>query len=242
MTDRTMIVEFLGLPGAGKSTLARLAAEALAACNIAVENASGVLVHDVGPLRRWLHKAGYILEALAREPRRSARAINAIRKTRQASVSDLLSTTLNWLLVTTLARRAASSGKVVLLDQGIAQALWSVAQSAEGQGWKAAMGGAASLAPMPDMIVVVRAAPRDIASRLATRRRGRSRLTAGEAADPELLTRASAHAEAVMDLMRHRRVPITTITNDHRQQLAHNTAVITHEIMTALEKGSGAHC
>ena len=33
----TMVVEFLGLPGAGKSTLARLAAEALVESGIAVE-------------------------------------------------------------------------------------------------------------------------------------------------------------------------------------------------------------
>lgn len=231
-----MVVEFLGLPGTGKSTLAWLVAEALVARHLVVENASGELVHDLGPARRWLRKAGHVLEALVREPARSARAVRAILGTRQASVGDLLSTTLNWLLVTRLARRASGSRQIVLLDQGIAQALWSIAQSARGRDWETAMDQAARLAPMPDMVVVVAAAPDDIASRLATRRRGRSRLTAAHASDPERMARASAHVEAVTDLMRRRRVPMAMIINDDRQQLALNTALITQQIMCTLER------
>ena len=40
-----MVVEFLGLPGAGKSTLARLAAEALVERGIAVEYVNRTLTH-----------------------------------------------------------------------------------------------------------------------------------------------------------------------------------------------------
>ena len=48
-------------------------------------------------------------------------------------------TAFNWLLRTTLVRRAAASRKVVLLDQGIAQALWSVGFSAQGEVWQETM-------------------------------------------------------------------------------------------------------
>ena len=70
-----------------------------------------------------------MIEELARTPRCSAHTIGRIHETRQRSPRDFLITAFNWLLVTTLVRRAAASRKVVLLDQGIAQALWSIGLS-----------------------------------------------------------------------------------------------------------------
>ena len=73
-----MVVEFLGLPGAGKSTLARLAAEALVERGIAVEYVNLTLTHGAGRPRLWLRKAGRVIEGLARTPRCSARSIRRI--------------------------------------------------------------------------------------------------------------------------------------------------------------------
>ena len=61
-----MIVEFLGLPGAGKSTLTGLVAEALAERGIAAEYVNRTLAHRAGPARRWLRKAGWVIDGVAR--------------------------------------------------------------------------------------------------------------------------------------------------------------------------------
>ena len=78
--------------------------------------------------------------------------------------------------LTTLVRRAAASRKVVLLDQGIAQALWSIGFSAQGEVWQETMRQAASRAPA-DMIFSIHVAPLNIADRLALRRHNPSRLS-----------------------------------------------------------------
>jgi AAA domain len=234
--DGTMIVEFLGLPGAGKSTLSQLAAEVLADCGIAVECPNRTLARGAGPTRRWLRKLGCVIDGLARAPYYSGSAIKLVNKTRQKSLRELLSTTFNWLLVTALVRRAAGSPKVVLLDQGIAQALWSIGFSAQSEAWQDIMRRAASLAPTPDMIVLIHAAPPNIAGRLAVRPRNSSRLTATQAADPELLARASALLESATAIMQCRQVPITTVSNEHHRQLADNAATIVREITMTLSK------
>ena len=139
-----MIVEFLGLPGAGKSTLSQLAAEALAERGIAVECANRMLGSEVGPTRRWLRKSGCVIDGLVCAPHDLGNAIRSVNRTRQRSLSEFLHTTFNWLLVTALVRRAARSPKVVLLDQGVAQALWSIGLSAQGEAWQDIMRRAAS--------------------------------------------------------------------------------------------------
>ncbi|HEX6010773.1 MAG TPA: hypothetical protein VFY87_03005 [Geminicoccaceae bacterium] len=229
-----MVVEFLGLPGAGKSTLARLAAEALVERGIAVEYVNRTLTHGAGLPRRWLRKTGRVIEGLVRTPRCSARTIRHIHETRQRSPRDFLITAFNWLLVTTLVRRAAASRKVVLLDQGIAQALWSVGFSAQGEVWQETMRQAASRAPAPDMIFLIHVAPLNIADRLALRRHNPSRLSGTQVTDPELLVRASALLESVTDIMRSRQVPITVVSNEYHRQLSDNTITIVRKIIFAL--------
>jgi thymidylate kinase len=229
-----MVVEFLGLPGAGKSTLARLAAEALVERGIAVEYVNRTLTHGAGPPRRWLRKAGRVIEGLVRTPRCSALTIRRIHETRQRSPRDFLITAFNWLLVTTLVRRAAASRKVFLLDQGIAQALWSVGFSAQGQAWQETMRQVASCAPAPDMIFLVHAGLLNIKDRLALRRHNLSRLSGTQAINSEPLVRASALLEAVADIMRSRQVPIIVVNNEHHRQLSDNTIMIVCKIIFAL--------
>ena len=229
-----MVVEFLGLPGAGKSTLARLAAEALVECGIAVEYVNRVPTRGAGLPRRWLRKAGRVIEVLARTPRCSARTIRRIHETRQRSPRDFLITAFNWLLVTTLVHRAAASRKVVLLDQGIAQALWSVGFSAQGDAWQETMCQVASRAPAPDMIFLVQVAPHNIADRLTFRRFKSGRLSGTQVNDPGVLARASTLLVAVCDIMRSRQVPITVVSNEHHRQLYDNTTTIVRKIIFAL--------
>jgi hypothetical protein len=85
-----MIVEFLKLPGAGKSTLARLTAEALMRGDITAKSISFTHAYRVGSAWQRVRKAGLAVAVLACDPRRSLIAIKSIPGAKQESLVDLL--------------------------------------------------------------------------------------------------------------------------------------------------------
>src|SRR5512134_2871015 len=94
-----LLVEFLGLPGAGKSEISRRIAERLDAMGYATEQPSRVLAHDVGPLWRRFCKLAHVLRELTLHPIASAQAVATIAGSRQRSRRACLLLVLNWLLV-----------------------------------------------------------------------------------------------------------------------------------------------
>jgi hypothetical protein len=121
-----VIVEFCGVPGAGKSTLA-----------------SALMAE----LRRTGHPAHLALEATSPRARRPARllrkctiaagevvlhpfttllVLRAVHQSMQPSHRDLVVRTGNWLVLRAAMRRARRSGAIWLFDQGVIQELCSL--------------------------------------------------------------------------------------------------------------------
>src|SRR5687767_9276111 len=147
-------VEFIGMPGSGKSTLSRRVAERLHAGGITVAQPSYVLAHGIARWRRLARKSRRVASELIAHPSDALRAARAVRSTRQRRAGDVLKMTFNWLLVSSLLRRRPPAGEVHLHDQGVLQALWSV-------GFGGAPGAAGRMAarmegrtPLPDVVVI----------------------------------------------------------------------------------------
>ncbi|MGD9704282.1 MAG: hypothetical protein AB7Q42_18535 [Acidimicrobiia bacterium] len=178
---RSTIVEFSGIPGAGKSFLAHELAAALAADGQLVDEPLSVVSPQLRTSRRAIRKLWLAaLEAL-REPVAAAGIAVAIARSGQ-STRDLVHRVQNWLVVRALYRRSRSRPGTHVFDQGIVQELCSIGYRGRWQAClEAAAPGRRDLAP--DVIVRVATPVGTATRRLAARSGAQSRveeLDAGE--------------------------------------------------------------
>jgi thymidylate kinase len=169
MLARPVIVEFLGLSGAGKSAVSHQVAERLRRRGLPVREPTMALAPP--PSRRSLVKRTIKLLHVARElilhPSGSLRSLKSLRSTRQQSLRELLRMGFNWLLLSSLMRTHRRS--LHLFDQGAFQALWSI--GLEGQRGMIRRVGPrlVDTVPAPDVVVVIEADAKVVAHRLEAR-------------------------------------------------------------------------
>lgn len=178
--DDGATVEFFGVPGVGKSTLARRASERLAATRTVTEP-TYELAHEVSTATRYRGKGRYAASALARRPRRALEAARLIATIDQPSRRTLGKLAFNWLYVDG-AVGSRPRGELWVLDQGLVQAVWSV-------GLGAARDRTPELCRLavealsrsgPALVVLVDADPETVRDRLADRSGGDTRLEPDE--------------------------------------------------------------
>lgn len=118
-----LVIEFLGLPGAGKTTAAALLRRSLAEDGIATVFAPEITRDDLPDRPRFLARAALILRALPHW-RRDLPLLGAILAIRQRRFRDRLKAIYNgWTLLSLHARLPGSA--IAVLDQGLMQAIWS---------------------------------------------------------------------------------------------------------------------
>lgn len=159
-------VEFVGPPAVGKTTLARAVGDHLTDRLDAPISVPTDTVASRGTARRILTKLGYALWRFFRAPGRSLADLRAISRTDQQTPGDTLSVALNWQYVCAISGRASG---LVLLDQGLYQALWSVGYRS-GRPWNESLRCLTVPESLrPDFVVVVRADRETVAQRLHNR-------------------------------------------------------------------------
>jgi hypothetical protein len=169
------VVEFLGLPGAGKSTIASAAVQQLS--GVVGDVSQPMLSLSAGPspgLRR-MKKAVLSISALGR-PREAWVASRVISASRQESALDAVRLLLNWFVVTSVMHRHGHRGGLCILDQGVFQAIWSVCLMARNGSVSDIATELLGSAPRPDAVVVIHSDPDIIRDRLKSRRGAASRL------------------------------------------------------------------
>jgi thymidylate kinase len=200
MPGEAILVEFLGLPGAGKSAVSRRLAQALLARSLTVDEPSRVLSHGIGPARRMLRKVLRVsIEVLGR-PLAAAATARVVACSGQPSTVGAAHLWFNWLLVTSLARHARRSIGVHLLDEGPAQGAWSVALEGDAASARALLERLPTEA-RPDLLVVVDARPVVVAGRIRARTGSDSRLDQRLESEPDLLDRGIAALIGVRALL-----------------------------------------
>jgi predicted kinase len=189
------VVEFCGLPGAGKSTIARALVASLRLRGIPTTE----VMAPIGPTAprgaRIRRKTAVIARGVAT---RGGVGIvtNLVVRSGQADARDRLARPANLLVVRDAVRRARSREGVHVLDQGPVQEWWSAALRADDA--RVLAWAAADRAPGADLIVRVDAPFDVLAARLARRGARQSRLEAiaGPALEAEL-ARGAALLDAV---------------------------------------------
>jgi dephospho-CoA kinase len=173
------LIEFVGLPGSGKTTLAKALGDDLARAHISRADA---LADDLSLTRRHLRRALYVLPCLITHPRLIWGVLRRVRASRQGSPQALLKTCWNFWTVIGLTLSARSQGKPLVSDQGVVQAIWSVALSARqdvGDWWEFLV----RYEVLPGILVVVHCPVEITSKRLGARPVGTSRLTGVTADD-----------------------------------------------------------
>lgn len=179
-----LVVEFVGLPGSGKSTVSHAAAEVLRLRGHRVHEPTFRTDRLPSPAARRVRKAILASVGLAAGPAGAVSDLAAIRRSAAPAPGGWATGGLNWLYVSRTARRAARRPGIHLLDQGVLQALWSVLyatdrEDAETDAWTDAWARrAAGRIPSGTVAVVLDAADDELHRRLGARTGGGSRLDA----------------------------------------------------------------
>lgn len=193
LPPRALLVEFAGLPGAGKTALSHAVAGRLRERGIPVTELRALYPDTSSGAR--IRKMAWALRGILRRPGDAYRGARAVWASGQRSLVDALKVLHNLLFVSALMWGSGSRERVLLLDQGIVQALWSIGYSARDGAFAGIVEGLRARLPRPDLVVIVEASPHTAAHRLATRPSGGSRLERQAAGDPRPFARAVSRWE-----------------------------------------------
>jgi len=192
---RAVTVEFLGLPGVGKTTVSRRTAEELSRRGVVVSERVLALSDRsrMGPrLRGYSGKLRLIARELLVHPVAAFRSLRAINATGQRSPSVLLMVAANWLMQCSLLRSCRRATAVHLFEEGIFQALWSIGLECRPGAVRSVGATLTAALSMPDVVVVLEADPEHVLHRLETRQGCESRADRWSRNDVHAVTHASA--------------------------------------------------
>ncbi|MDE4191529.1 AAA family ATPase [Phaeobacter gallaeciensis] len=182
---RGLKIEFFGLPGSGKTTVAREVHAALARRHPDLIFAPDFFRDEAGKTTRAAAKLRLILSNLGHD----GGSRNAVRQTlaiQQPQLRDKLRAVSTVATIMAFYARLERHGMSAVLDQGLLQALWSVQLRALNGDTQSLMGDGLSGAVTNSRIYVSVATPATIcADRLAARHSKHSRLQIRDATDAE---------------------------------------------------------
>ena len=197
--SNALTVEFVGLPGVGKSRIAGRLFSRLDARGIHVAQPSYDLAHGISRPRRVLLKSLAVAGQLLRDPGSLWRAFGTVRSTGQPlSAFGQFKLAFNWVLAVSLARRARTRGGVSLFDEGLFQGLWSLGLEGDLAIVEELVGRLPELASLPDCLVISRASLSTVEERVRKRADNDSRMDARLEDEPELLAKGTAALERIV--------------------------------------------
>ena len=236
-----LCVEFLGLPGAGKSTVAHAVSEQLRARGVRVTEPRRTNGRRGSTVGRLGVKLWYVIQGTLRAPRHTLFWLRLLVESRQARRGDWWGTALNWFYLLGIMRRRGGGPGVQVLDQGIFQALWSVGYAAQQRGVLSSQLVPQLRAALPPRIVVVLvAAGAATATERLRRRDGKSRLErdlAKGSLDSRLATAVTVlnQVEGVaVELAREQRIVLQRLSNDQDDTLPAGSAALADAIIELL--------
>ena len=186
---RGVVIEFAGLPGAGKTTVADSTNQALRAAGISSRVSDARISASVPASTRARIRLALACAELFRHPVQGAGALRAMRRLAPGPSRDALAGAVQWFAVQRLEARASRTAGVHLLQEGSVQTLWTLALRARGRHDELVRLLGRHAVP-PEHLLVVVDAPLDLVStRLTTRasRHSRTQLLAEHELAAELV-------------------------------------------------------
>ena len=187
------MVELCGLPGCGKTTLARTAAELLRAEGQEVVVVDEVVSAATPTVLRLPRKIVLVSHAVAAAPRREAAAGLRLAAT-QRNRRDQLAVPIQWWMTQRLLTTAARGSGTAVVEEGLVQALWTAGLMPSGPVNVPELVGLAAAAPARADLVVHLDVPVELAAeRLGSRSSRHSRIQRMPASERLDALRAGAY-------------------------------------------------
>ncbi len=185
-----LLVEFAGLPGAGKSTLASAVAEIL-------EDLGFSLATDPRSPAVSLPTRLTYVRLLASRPAFVLGSVATIARTRPLTARDLRWATGTWLKRVARLVQASRKPGIHLFDPGVAQALWSIGARSRMAAFSQSAHVLLRRAPRPDLLAVIDAPNETLVSRLR-RRPGSTSVLERDTLSPEAIARGRQRMDEVL--------------------------------------------
>lgn len=204
LSHYSLVVDFVGAPGAGKTFVSQAIANQLRGSGITTL----VLREKLFPKRysrEWFASRAGSLLWIARHPRYSLQLQRAIAATRQVQPRDRKRFFTAWVRTCERMERLTSRYQITLVDHGLAQLLWSIGYSAEPSAWDRAIERFRPLLRPSDLTIVVDADAATAMQRLERRARqcGKtSRLQKENLDDERIQARVERLRSQIVDLLK----------------------------------------
>ena len=237
-TNGSLLVEFVGLPGAGKSTLATRVVEALQTqeiypCSPVAE------INCRSTFNRLTSKTMYAGRSGLTRPLITSAAIRTTGFRRLFSTGDSRSVLFNWLFIHGVIERYRRSEDVVILDQGLLQAYWSARLSETDAFCNHIRWGILDkYAHTPILVVNIQVSPETIQTRLDDRDPNPSRVKPDQEGKYSITDATQAYTRT-RDLMnsvakQNDNAESLTISNENMEDIEPNVKKISGRIQTLL--------
>jgi AAA domain len=123
---RSLTVELAGLPGSGKSRLARMLVRGLGERGIPVSQPQAPMGVSVPTARRLARKAAACATTAVSAPRHTTRLAQGVLASGQPSRPDAAARLVQLLVALNVAALPGGTPGVSIVDEGLVQALWSI--------------------------------------------------------------------------------------------------------------------
>ena len=186
---KAIVVEFIGMPGSGKTFLTRAICEALRQSGAeTLDFSRGTAIRRFS--REWLWDHAALRSWVLRHPLSTYRLLQMIRSSGQPTRSAEKRFFWGWIKTLVRLANVRWTTDVILMDQGFLQAIWAIGYEATPARWKHVRSQLIALIPPPDVVIHVSAPDATVVSRLMRREGARSRVERDDPEQPETIRKA----------------------------------------------------
>lgn len=229
-----MIVEFIGLPASGKSTLVQRLLDDNSNERLTIYNPF-LKIYSQSWFQRNLYKTLQILIFSLKNITKTINLITVILHTQQRSIKDLIRVSFNFLFFFVLYEKYTNSKNIILLDEGFFHNIWAVIYSSKNK--ERLLDELFELETNPNVLIKVNCSNDEILERLLNRK-SNTRIE-NETNISEIIDSSKKDIEVIINALKNSKimssVKICEVNNDSLNSLEKNTEMILELIIKERE-------